>query len=179
MVKTAEQDKILLSDFVALFTVEEYDIYGEKNWQPFACPTRASSLSALYALLPGSFPLLYEHLVLCYRWPQADLPTCTLLANPAGSGLDGLLSQVQSDKSLWDTLVPSGYVQFGRDRGGNYDPICFDTRHGWRDDDCRIVQIDHEEILCNRRIKEVGELAGGFREFVELNLGHSLSKRAA
>lgn len=30
-----------------------------------------------------------------------------------------------------------------------------------------VVKIDHEEILCNNRIKVVGELAKGFRELVQ------------
>jgi hypothetical protein len=32
--------------------------------------------------------------------------------------------------------------------------------------DCRIVKIDHEQILCNYRVKIVSELAPSFYELV-------------
>ena len=46
-----------------------------------------------------------------------------------------------------------------------YDPVCFDI--GLRKNyDYRIVKIDHEEILCNQRIKVVPESAPSFRALV-------------
>ena len=32
--------------------------------------------------------------------------------------------------------------------------------------ECRIVQLDHEEVLCNGRIREVEELAPTFRQLL-------------
>jgi hypothetical protein len=173
-----EQDIALLHDFVTGFVVDEFDTYGRENGQPVGCSTLPSSLLLLYAVLPGSFPPLYEQLVLSYRWTQAELPWYTLLANPAGADLDGLFKQIQADPGLSDVLIPSGYIQFGRGSGGSYDPVCFDTRHRHKDGDCRVVQIDHEQILCNGRIIEVSEVARSFREIVEKSLRHNLSKRA-
>jgi hypothetical protein len=48
-----------------------------------------------------------------------------------------------------------------------YDPVCFDLRRRSSTGDCPIVKIDHEQILCNWRIKKVGELAPSFRKLVE------------
>jgi hypothetical protein len=50
---------------------------------------------------------------------------------------------------------------------GSYDPVCFDYSSRRQGGDCKIVKIDHEEILCNNRIKVVAELAHSFRELME------------
>jgi hypothetical protein len=50
----------------------------------------------------------------------------------------------------------------------DYDPVCFDLRRRESGGDCRIVKIDHEEILCNYRVVEVIEIAPTFRRLVEL-----------
>jgi hypothetical protein len=65
-------------------------------------------------------------------------------------------------------LIPAGFVQFGKGPDFDYDPVCFDLTHRVTDGDCRIVKFDHEEILCNYRLVEVGELAPSFRRLVEL-----------
>ncbi len=159
-------DQALLDAFVAAFGVEAYDFDEQENQAPSVHVTKPTALEPLYAILPGHFPPLYEQLVLSYRWPQAALPMLDLLANPPGAGLEKLLEHIQADKGLWDELMPNGYVQFGHGAGGRYDPVCFDTRHRRQDGDCRVVRFDHEEILCNYRIKEVSELADSFRSIV-------------
>jgi hypothetical protein len=69
------------------------------------------------------------------------------------------------DKGLSETLIPNGYMQFGKGADIDYDPVCFDI--SWRKNrDYRIVKIDHEEILCNHRIKVVKEIAPSFRALV-------------
>lgn len=180
-------DQALLEAFVAAFSVEETDFYGQQNWQPVACQTDAKYLEPLYAALPGRFPPLYERLVLSYRWPTAELPKVQvetntwppspiLLPNPLGSGLDGLLAAIRADRGLWDELAPNGYVQFARAWGGSYDPVCFDTNRRQTDGDCPVVQIDHEGILCNYHIKVAAELASSFRELINVNLGQPYAR---
>lgn len=180
-------DQALLETFVAAFSVEEADLYGQQNWQPVACQTDSKFLEPLYAALPGRFPPLYERLALSYRWPTAELPDVPvekntwppspiLLPNPLGRGLDGLLAAICSDRGLWDELAPNGYVQFARAWGGSYDPVCFDTNRRQADGDCPVVQIDHEGILCNYHIKVIAELAGSFRELINVNLGQPYAR---
>ena len=152
---------------VAAFSVEEWDMYGAEGWQPFPCTTDFASLERIYAVLPAVFPPLYEYLVLSYRWPVVELLGLRLLANPPGPGLEGLLAEIRRDKGLWEALTSEGYIQFARPGTGDYDPICFDTRRRQKDRDCPIVQIDHEEILCNGRIRVVAELAESFRELID------------
>ncbi len=139
--------------------------YGRKEWRPLAQRTDASELDPLYAKLPARFPPLYEQLVLSYRWADVDLQSFTLLANPPGNGLSGLLQRIMSDKGLWETLIPNGYIPFAKGTDIDYDPVCFDIKSR-KNRDYRIVKIDHEEILCNYRIKVVSELALSFRALV-------------
>ena len=63
-------------------------------------------------------------------------------------------------------LIPAGLIQFGNGPVGDHDPVCFDTSKRYKDGDYRIVKLDHEEILCNYRLREVAELAPSFKELV-------------
>lgn len=172
-----QADQALLDAFVARFVVDAYDLDEQESQPPIAHATKPARLEPLYAILPGHFPPLYKQLVLSYRWPQVALPMLDLLANPLAAGLEELLEHIQADKGLWDELAPSGYIQFGRGAGGSYDPVCFDTRQRRQDGDCRVVQIDHEEILCNYRIKEVAELADSFRSIVLATIEASFQRQ--
>lgn len=140
------------------------DEYGVRRWQPRRVQTEVVALDTLYSKLPFRLPRLFEHLVLNYRWAEVDLGKFTLLANPPGEGLAGLYSAMSSDSHLWSHLTRSGYVRFAKGPGGNYDAVCFATRLRRKSGECPIVAIDHEEILCNDRVKVVGELATSFRE---------------
>jgi len=89
-----------------------------------------------------------------------------LLANPAGPGLDGLFLQISRDPVLWTQLSRSGYIPFGKESGGSYDPVCFELESRKKSGDSKIVRIDHEEILCNNRIKVIAEIAPSFEALV-------------
>jgi hypothetical protein len=160
-------DADLLDAFVALFAPLEELIYPDPVFPVSKKPTDVAAIKPLYACLPAKFPYLYERLVLSYRWQRSDIRDgYRLLANPHGSDLSGLMHDIFRDKGLSDALLPNGFIQFGFQSAYEYDPICFLT-------DCRsqpdypIVRIDHEEILCNCRIKVIAIIADSFREFVQ------------
>ena len=88
------------------------------------------------------------------------------MANAPGPDLSGLLLEMLNDRPMWDSLVCNGYVQFGKAADLNYDPVCFALKRRLIDADCSIVQIDHEEILCNDRVREVREIASSFRQLI-------------
>ena len=143
------------------------DEYGFKRWRPINSSTDRSHLQELYKSVPAPLPPLYEALVLTYRWAEVDLRSHRLLANPPGADLSGLVMQMRRDKAIWDQLIPHGYVQFAKGPDLNYDPVCFDLNHRLRDNDCRIVRLDHEQILCNDRIKELCEIAPSLRQLMQ------------
>jgi hypothetical protein len=147
-------------------SVGELDQYGRKHWQPTRIDTPLAALEGIYTKLPFRFPRLYEHLILSYRWAEVDLQLYRLLANAPGPDLNALLVEMSKDVGLWTCLVPAGYVQFGIGPDVDYDPVCFDYNSRKKNGDCRIVKIDHEEILCNERVKVVAELAPTFERLV-------------
>jgi len=155
-----------LDPFAWELRVDEPDEDGRIEWRPAKTTTDYELLDPLYAKLPARFPPLYEGLVLSYRWAQVYLPSFSLLANPPGPDLSFLLKEITRDKGLWESLAPSGYIQFGRGPDMDYDPVCFDIKSRTKRKDYRIVKIDHEEILCNYRVKVVAELAPSFEQLV-------------
>lgn len=161
-----QDDTILLAAFTAVFRCEECRTPGDQPKRPVSTHTSRGALADLYAVLPARLPHLYEQLLLSYRWPETDLGPF-LLANPIGPGLAGFLEELKGDPVLWAVLIPSGWIRFGMGPDLNYDPVCFDTRRRRKDGDYRVVQLDHEELLCNSRIKEAAELAPSFRELVQ------------
>ena len=65
------------------------------------------------------------------------------------------------------TLLEAGYIQFGRGPDSDFDPVCFDLKSRKKyNRECKIVKLNHEEILCNNRIKVVSELAASFEQLV-------------
>ncbi len=146
--------------------VVEPDEWGDFDWKPLKKTADRAMLDPIYAKLPAKFPPLFELLVLSYRWPRVYLPSFSLLPNPPGPDLSGLLSEISRDPAIWEALIPAGYIQFGRGPDMDYDPVCFSVRSRTKKKDYAIVKIDHEEILCNNRVKVVAELAPSFEQLV-------------
>ncbi len=155
--------------------IVEPDEYGSIEWRPAKTATDPKLLDPLYARLPARFPPLYEQLVLSYRWAEVDLQSFRLLANPPGADLDGLLAEIEKDKGLTESLIPAGYIKFGKGTDMDYDPVCFDIKSRTKGKDYRIVKIDHEEILCNCRVKVVAELAPSFEQLVRQTIERASS----
>jgi len=145
----------------------EPDQEGIHRWQPRKSETDASSLEMVYAKLPARFPPLFERFLLTYRWAEVDLEIYKLLPNPPGPDLQGFLREMSRDKGLWEALIPAGFMQFGRGADIDYDPVCFDISSRAKNRDMRVVKIDHEEILCNYKVKVVAELAPNFFELLQ------------
>lgn len=163
---------VLWDDEVPAELAAAPDEYGGTYWRPIAAVTNRSALENLYAGLglPGlgatRLPPLYEQLVLSYRWAAVDLKLCSLLPNMPALDLGPLLDSMLQHRNLRETLQPNGYFLFGQGLDRTYDPVCFDLRHRQRNGDCRVVQLDHEAILCNHAVQETSELASSFRDLI-------------
>lgn len=144
--------------------VGDPNLYGFRRWLPAKVDTEKEKLEPIYSRLPARFPPLFELLVLSYRWAEVDLQLCRLVANPPGPDLNGLFGEMSKDKFLWECLLRGGYVRFGMGTDVDYDPVCFDISSRKKNRDCRIVKMDHEEILCNNRLKVIAELAPSFED---------------
>ena len=152
------------------FSTGEENQFGGKLWRPILQTTDPLNLDPLYGKLPARFPPLYELLVLSYRWAEIDLVSYRLLGNPLGPDLSGLLNEMSKDKFLFSFLLKNGYIPFGKGPDIDYDPVCFDLRARKKNGEFTVVKIDHEEILCNERIKVVVELAPTFDQLVKTTI---------
>ncbi len=155
-----------LDSIAAQLSTRKPSEYGPLQWEPKRFATDLSALDALYENLPARFPPLFEELVLNYRWAEIDLGKYRLLPNPPGPYLSGLFHQISGDPAIWEALRKGGYIQFGRGPDIDYDPVCFDLSARKQNREYAIVKIDHEEILCNYRIKVVKKMAPTFRGLV-------------
>jgi len=82
-------DKMLIEKFTHCF--DRQNFYGDDDEESFLMEnsTDRSCLELVYASLPTRLPVLYEKLVLSYRWAgRALVGDWLLLANPPGSNLD-------------------------------------------------------------------------------------------
>jgi hypothetical protein len=116
----------------------------------------------LPARLPQSFALFLAQ----SSFPSFDLLGISLFGWESSSNSD--TDEASAAKgSLSELLIPAGYVQIGRPDTGDFDAICFDLNQKSQNRECRIVQIDHEKILCNWRVHVSGELFPSFIKLVD------------
>ena len=127
-------------------------------------------LEPLYVKLPARFPPLYEQLVLTYRWADVDLGSYRPLGNALGTDLSGLLDEMLKDKFLSACLLKNGYIPFGKGPDMDYHPVWCNLKSRKKNREFSIVKLDHEEILCNERIKVVAEPAPTFEHLVKTTI---------
>jgi len=128
-------------------------------------------LSNVEAKLPSRLPPLFLSLLSRYIFLLFDAGPLTFFANTGEDIYDEFSLAVFRDEVLSEQMLAAGYLHFARLDTGSYDPICFDTNNPSGNGDYRIVQIDHEEILINDRVKVVKQIAPSFRQFVVDFLG--------
>ena len=140
--------------------------YGHVAWRPRRTEPQDLLLEAIYSRLPAKFPPLFERMLLTFRWADVSLDRYTLMANPPGPDLEGFFQGISKDPGLWEVLIPAGFLRFAKGPDMDYDPVCFDMNSREKNGEMRVVRIDHEEILCNYRVKIVAELAPSFEALV-------------
>jgi hypothetical protein len=85
-----------------------------------------------------------------------------LFGNVDGHDRDDLVVASIRDSILSGVTRRSGLIQVGRPDTGSYDPICFDLRSRSKAGEAELVQLDHEEILMNSKIRIVRKAAPSF-----------------
>ena len=119
--------------------------------------------------LSKRLPQSFETFLSRYSFPGFDILGISLFgwdseANP-------YTEEVSAAKgSLSELMLPAGYVQIGRPDSGNFDAMCFDLNDKKQNREHRIVQIDHEDILCNWKVRISGELCPSFVKLMECAL---------
>ncbi|HVP42007.1 MAG TPA: hypothetical protein VMS96_01165 [Terriglobales bacterium] len=122
-------------------------------------------VAALEDLLPHSFPMLYRSLIVHYRFAEFEAGPIMFFANTGTDVFHELSRCIVADEGMYPLLHRHGFLQFGQQSGGGYDPVCFDTKRG-KQGDAPVVQLDHEDVLTRDRIRVVAEIAPSFEQFV-------------
>ncbi len=149
--------KQLIDAFVAMVRDRGVHIRAEDNgWR----------LGMLEKRLPKRMPQSFESLLSRYSFPAFDVLGTTLFA--WNSDANEYITEASAPKnSLSELLIPAGYVQIGRPDTGNFDAICFDLNRQSQNRECRVVRVDHEDILCNWKVRVSAELWPSFITLIE------------
>jgi hypothetical protein len=116
-----------------------------------------------------ALPPTYRSLVARYVFPAFEAGRLLVSANtPEGVPWHEFRNGAFLDPEFDEAVLSKGYIQFANPWTWSHDPICFDMhRHSGSGHECPIVWIDHEEILCNNRIRIVEQVSPSFASFVE------------
>jgi hypothetical protein len=147
----------LIDSFAAMVKNRDVPIRPEDN---------ASRLRMFEEKLPKRMPQSFESFLSRYSFPAFDVLGITLFEWDSDSN-KYIVEASAPKNSLSELLIPAGYVQIGRPDGGDFDAICFDLNREAQNREYRIVQVDHEDILCNWKVRVTGELWPSFIKLVE------------
>lgn len=125
-----------------------------------------SRLGLLEEKLPKRRPQSFASFLSRYSFPAFDVRGISLFGWDSDSNAYTEESSAAKG-SLSELLLPAGYVQIGRPNTGDFDAICFDLNERKQNREYRIVQVDHEDILCNWRVRVSGELWPSFIKLVD------------
>jgi hypothetical protein len=133
---------------------------------PIRAQDNASLLRVLEEKLPKRLPQSFESLLSRYSFPAFDVLGIWFF------GWDSVASRYiveasMPKNSLSESLIPAGYAQVGRPDEFNFDAICFDLNPHRQNREYPLVQVDHEDILINFKVRVKGELWPSFVEFVQ------------
>jgi len=146
-----------MDSFAAMLKYRGLPIRGEDN---------ATRLLAIEEQLPKRMPQSFESFLARYSFPEFDVLGVTLFEWESDS--NKYIVEASAPKgSLSELLIPAGYVQIGRPKSGSFDAICFDLNQQAQNREYRVVQVDHEDILCNWKVRVTGELWPSFVKLAE------------
>jgi hypothetical protein len=147
----------LIDRFAAMLKAHGVPIRAEDN---------VLRLRALEEKLPKRLPQSFESLLSRYSFPSFEVLDICLFGWDSES--NAYIVQASAfENSLSELLIPAGYVQIGRPDLINFDAICFDINPDPQNREYRLVQVDHEDILINFKVRVTGELWPSFAKFVE------------
>jgi hypothetical protein len=130
----------------------------------------ASWLPALERRLPFPTVTTFRSLISRYTFPLFVAGPLTFhavgLPEPDANSQE-FRSAIRADAIPSLFLLKQGFLRFARPAGGSYDPVYFDCRNSRRKGEPAVVRVDHEEILCNDRLRVLEQLAAGFDVLLE------------
>ena len=146
--------------------IESFASKVKADGVPIRAEDNRSRLATFEGRLPKRLPQSFAFFLSRYSFPAFDVLGITLFG--WNSDLNDYTGEASAAKgSLSELMLPAGYVQIGRPDTGDFDAICFDSNGQSQTREYRIVQIDHEDILCNWRVRVSGELWPSFPTLID------------
>lgn len=136
---------------------------GHTEWRIVREDNR-ERIEALQARAGRRFPPSFLNLVTRYSFPAFEHGPLLLFANHRDETFWDLSARLFLDPIMSPTLLSEGFIQIGNPFFYNYDPVCFDCNDGAIEP--RLVQLDHEAILCDSEIRIIKEIAPSFVEIL-------------
>ena len=131
------------------------------------------------ASLPFRLPRTFRSLVARYLFPAFEVAPLYLYSvgvrEPKSTGEEFRFAIL--DSIMFPFLLAKGLLRFAKPEDWSYDPVCFDFRNSNRKSEPAVVRIDHEEILCNERLRVIETISPAFHELME-DMTRSLKTRA-
>lgn len=150
----------LIESFAAMVKHHGVPIREEQN---------APRLRTFEEMLPKRLPQSFGSFLSRYSFPAFDVLGISFLGWASDS--NGYSEEASAAKgSLSELLIPAGYVQIGRPDTGNFDAICFDFNQESQNREYGIVRVDHEDILCNWKVRVSEALWPSFIKLVQASL---------
>ena len=126
-------------------------------------------IQRLQERLGRPFPPSFLDLVSRFSFPAFEHGPLLFFANHSEETFWDLSRRLFLDPTMSPALLSAGFLQIGNPYFYNYDPICFDCNPGVTEP--RLVQLDHEAILCNREIHIIKEIAPSFVDLLRGAVG--------
>jgi hypothetical protein len=146
--------------------IDSFASFLKSHGVPIREQDNASRLRMFEEKLPKGMPASFESFLSRYSFPKFDVLGITLFG--WDSDANAYVQEALAPKnSLSELLIPAGYVQIGRPDTGDFDAICFDLNRPAQNREYRLVQVDHEDILCNWKVRLTGELWPSFVKLIE------------
>ena len=126
-------------------------------------------LPELEASLPFRLPASFRSLIARYLFPAFEAGPLVLYSvgvrDPELTGEE--FRYAIFDAIMFPFLLDKGLLRFARPHDWSYDPVCFDFRNANRKSEPGVVRVDHEEILCNERLRVIETISPAFHELME------------
>jgi len=160
-----------------LRTKEMTDVPDMYEWE-IRPATDNAWVAPLESRLPYPFPAIYRSLISQFRFAEFEVGSVMFLANTGRNDVFNDLCRVWADDRFPNELLRHGFLQFGREAGGGYDPVCFAMKERKRGD-APLVQLDHEEVLIRNRIRIRAKIAPSFGAFIHGVVAGEIGPRRA
>jgi hypothetical protein len=137
-------------------------------------------LPELEARLPYPLPPTLRSLLSRYLFPAFGAGPLGFYAVGVSSAPNLAIAEFKeaifADRFMSPFLLKRGFIPFARPSDWCYDPVCFDFRNSNRKSEPVVVRVDHEEILCDERLRIIETISPAFHELLE-EMTHVLQQK--